>query len=268
MRVPSILILAVLSLSLPPAARADYAAGRAAEARGDRQRASREYVGAADGDARAARALARLHESGGTSAAAAQQALRWLRRAGELGDAHAQYELGWRYLNGQGAAVREPREAAMWFERAAANGHAGAQFELGRMLAAGPVAEPGRARDLIEQAADAGDRDAMAWLGRRSPIPDTAAADFALGPEVASERDHPARLPRYWDERESRTTLHWGVYQGYGNWGWSLWDPYPRYPWGASPWGWPTYGCAGGWCGPYHRHYPYSGIYFGWSIGN
>jgi TPR repeat protein len=264
MRVLSIPVLAVLCL--PLAARADYASGRAAEERGDRPRALSEYVTAADSDPRAARALVRLHESGDTGAAAAQQALRWLRRAGELGDVDAQYELGWRYLNGRGAAAREPREAAIWFERAAGSGHPGAQFELGRMLTAGPVADPARGQRLIEQAADAGEPDAIAWLGRPAPDAGTALAD--AGPPVARKRDASARLPQYWDEREPRVTLHWGVQQGYGNWGWSLWDPYPYYPWGGPAWGWPAYGCAGGWCGPPHHHYPHSGIYFGWSIGN
>ncbi len=260
-------------------ARADYAAGRAAEARGDRARALIEYVAAADTDPHAALALARLYDSG-DGAGDAEQALRWLRRAGDLGDAHAQYRLGLRYLLGWGAARREPREAALWFERAAQRGHAGAQFELGRLLASGPVAQPERARALIEQAADAGEPEAQRWLGRDITRSDTVRSEIVRSdpPPPERERSDPGArpdLPRYWDEDSSRVTLHWGIHQRFGHWGWSLWDPYPwypwypgypGYPWGTSPWAWSPHTCAGGWCPPYRQRH--GGVYFGFGIAN
>lgn len=265
-RLIRVLLLTCLSL-IGAGARADYLSGRAAEARGDRQRAIVEYVAAADSDARAARALARLHERG-TGEGDAGHALRWLRRAGELGDAETQFQLGLRYLHGTGAAKREPREAALWFERAAGSGHPQAQFELGRLLASGPAPQPERARTLIEQAAQGGVREARRWLGQDLPASAEPDADPYLGQEDARDR-HRARgrgLPDYWDENPPRVTLHWGIHQGYGNWGWSVWDPYPWYPWGGSPWAWYPFGCAGYWCGPHgHRH---GGVRFGFSAGN
>ena len=265
-------------------ARADYSAGRAAEARGDRARALIEYVAAADTDPHAALALARLYDSG-DGAGDAEQALRWLRRAGDLGDAHAQYRVGLRYLLGWGAARREPREAALWFERAAQRGHAGARFELGRLLASGPVAQPERARELIAQAADAGEPEAQRWLGRDIERSDTVRAE---PPPERERRDPAARsdLPRYWDEDAPRVTLHWGIHQRFGHGGWSLWDPYPWYPYswypyswypyswypypsyprGTSPWAWGPHPCEGGWCGPYRQRH--GGVYFGIGIAN
>jgi len=259
-RLAAVFLIPCLALAVA-GARADYEDGRAAEARGDRQRALQAYVGAADRDARAALALARLHEAG-DGPADAEHALRWLRRAGELGDSEAQYQLGRRYLLGEGAAQREPREAVLWFERAAALGHARARFELGRLLASAPDAQRSRAQELIEQAADAGVREAQAWLGREVPSepPEIASAE-------AAERDaRRSRLPEYWDEDPPHVTLHWGIHQGYGNWGWSVWDPYPWYPWGAGPWSWYPYGCPGGWCSPYYGH-RHGGVHFGFSIG-
>lgn len=260
-------------------AHADYSAGRAAEARGDRERALFEYVRAADADPRAAMALARLHESDDAQGSA-EQALRWLRRAADLGDAQAQYRLGLRYLEGRGAARREPREAAVWFERAARSGHAGAQFELGRLFSSGPAAQPERAQALIEQAAEAGEPAALRWLGREvahaePAYPEPTHLDPRQEDFDPAQRASRRELPRYWDEDPPRVTLHWGISQGYGNWGWSLWDPYPwspwypwgsPYHWGASPWAWNPYYCPGAWCGTHrHRH---GGVHFGFGIAN
>lgn len=254
MRPFTLIPLVVLELAAP-LARADYDAGRSAEARGERQRALIEYAAAADRDARAAWALARLHESGALDATDAQQALMWLRHAGDLGDAEAQYELGRRYLLGRGAARREPREAAIWFERAAAQGHAGAAIELNRLLA---IAPPSPGPGAVEPEADDGHDAARVRPDGSNHAP----------PATRTDRPPASRgLPRYWNEREPRVTLHWGVHQGYGNWGWSWWDPYPWYPrhsWARPPFAWHPYDCVGPWCGPYPR----SSVHFGWSIGN
>lgn len=59
-------------------------------------------------------------------------ALAHLRRAAELGDAWAQYELGQLLNAGQGVELNEA-EAARCFRKAADQGHAAAQFDLGCM---------------------------------------------------------------------------------------------------------------------------------------
>jgi len=265
-------LLSCLGLHAAPT-RADYAQGLAAEQRGDRARALIEYVAAANDDARAALALARLHEEQG-GAQDQEKALRWLRRAGELGDAEAQYRIGLRYLHGVGAAAREPREAVGWLERAAAGGHAAAAFELGRLLADGPAAQPGRARALIERAADAGVREAQAWLGRDLPAAGDAGQAGAAG--VATPPPSYAERKRY--HPEPRITLGWGIHHGYGHrhghWGWSFgntypwypYSPYAWYPWGGPAWGWSAHACPDPWC-PGYRHAP-GGVRFGFGIGN
>jgi len=64
------------------------------------------------------------------------KALRWLRRAAEMGHPEAQYGLGSAHLAGEG--VEESMElAAVWFRRAASNGNASAQCNLGAFYAQG-----------------------------------------------------------------------------------------------------------------------------------
>lgn len=58
------------------------------------------------------------------------EAEKWLDRAGQLGTASAHYELGRRYLYGEGP-VRDVGKAVYWFSLAADQGLAEAQFELG-----------------------------------------------------------------------------------------------------------------------------------------
>jgi TPR repeat protein len=79
--------------------------------------------------------------------AAAQRAVRRLRKAAEGGLPRAQAELGWRH-----ARRRDYRKARLWWERAAAQGHVESQNDLGELLRDG---EPGVPRDR---------RAAFPWL--------------------------------------------------------------------------------------------------------
>ena len=63
-------------------------------------------------------------------------AVGWYRKAVELGYAHAQYNLGIMYAEGQGV-VRDYAVAVEWYRKAAEQGVAAAQFNLGLMYAKG-----------------------------------------------------------------------------------------------------------------------------------
>ena len=58
------------------------------------------------------------------------EAVKWLRKAAEQGDALGQYGLGFMYANGHGVP-RDDAEAAKWSRKAAEQGLASAQFVLG-----------------------------------------------------------------------------------------------------------------------------------------
>lgn len=60
-----------------------------------------------------------------------------LRRAGEMGSAHAQRELGVLYATGDWAGGLDEAEAARWYRLAAGQGDAESQYDLGLMLLLG-----------------------------------------------------------------------------------------------------------------------------------
>ena len=64
------------------------------------------------------------------------EAVRWFRLAAEQGEAFAQHNLGFTYVNGRGVP-QDDAEAVRWFRLAAEQGHARAQHSLGRMYADG-----------------------------------------------------------------------------------------------------------------------------------
>jgi localization factor PodJL len=68
-----------------------------------------------------------------------------LRQAALNGNADAAFEIGERYLNGQGVTA-DPAEALKWFERAAAKGSPGAAFRLGMAYEKGHGTQKDRAR--------------------------------------------------------------------------------------------------------------------------
>lgn len=78
--------------------------------------------------------LANLYEQGQGVERDLKQAIKWLRRAAELGDARGQYPLAMAYEKGLGVE-RDLFQVEYWLEKAAEKGDETAQFNLGVMLA-------------------------------------------------------------------------------------------------------------------------------------
>lgn len=108
-----------------------------------------------------------------------------LRKAAELGDADAQFNLAVLYDTGRGVQQDYVR-AALWYRRAADKGHVVAQYNLGNMYAAGQ----GVPRD---------DRQAVGWY-RRSAEAGYAPAQFNLASmyEVGRGIDHDDAMALRW----------------------------------------------------------------------
>lgn len=92
------------------------------------------------------------------------EALRWFKLAADGGNANAQYNIAVMYLNGIGV-IRDPEEAVSWFLAAAENGDPPAQFTLAVLLFNGQL---GVAQDVAHAykwfllAGAAGDQTAAA----------------------------------------------------------------------------------------------------------
>lgn len=93
------------------------------------------------------------------------EALRWFRKAAQMGDASGQFNLGMMYANGYGTAKNQ-QEAARWFKLAADQGKANAQLNLGLMHLSGRGVEQNTAEGmrLLRLSAEAGDKNAQANL--------------------------------------------------------------------------------------------------------
>ena len=89
-----------------------------------------------------------------------------LRALAEQGNAVAQYNLGFRYANGDGVP-QDNAEAERWYRLAAYQGHADAQYSLGLMyqLGYGVPEEDAEAERWYRPAADQGHADAQYSLG-------------------------------------------------------------------------------------------------------
>jgi hypothetical protein len=88
------------------------------------------------------------------------------RRWAEQGDAEAQYDLGFAYLNGRGMA-KDAYNAAHWFQKAADQGHVDAQCHLGAMYedGYGVPQDDHRAAKWFQKAADQGNALGQFGLG-------------------------------------------------------------------------------------------------------
>ena len=89
-----------------------------------------------------------------------------IRPLAEYGDADAQYNIGWMYLNGYGLRVNDTL-ALEWWQRAAKQGHIDASFSIGMLysLGEGKVAKDlDLAIDYYLVAARNGQEDAVALL--------------------------------------------------------------------------------------------------------
>ncbi|WP_422369090.1 tetratricopeptide repeat protein [Pelagibius sp.] len=92
---------------------------------------------AAEGSGSAAKTLGRLYRDGEFVEADRKLALRWLKRAGHLGDAGGMHDLARLMLAipaaGDAEAEDKAQEALTWLRRAAGMGHGGAMTALGRL---------------------------------------------------------------------------------------------------------------------------------------
>ena len=89
-----------------------------------------------------------------------------MRPLAENGDADAQYNIGWMYMNGYGLRVNDSL-ALEWWQKAAAQGHSDASFSIGMLysLGDGEIAkDPDAAIDNYLVAAIEGHEDAISIL--------------------------------------------------------------------------------------------------------
>lgn len=89
-----------------------------------------------------------------------------MRPLAESGDADAQYNIGWMYLNGYGLRVNDEL-ALKWWKKASAQGHTDASFSIGMLYNLGDGNVPkdsAKAIDYYILAAKAGQEDAIAIL--------------------------------------------------------------------------------------------------------
>lgn len=94
--------------------------------------------------------------------------LQWLQKAAASKSTYAMLDLGTAHLEGRFGCKTDPAEAVVWFDRAVENGGCDARFAVASRL----LDKPGgierakeKALKLLEEAADAGDLDAMRTLG-------------------------------------------------------------------------------------------------------
>ena len=109
---------------------ADFRHGRFAEA-------YQAWIAAEQaGDARAARYLGVMYDTGEGVRQDRSQAVRWYRVAAGLGDPAAMFNVGVAYDSGTGIR-RDPQEAARWYRRAAARHFGRADYDLALMYRSG-----------------------------------------------------------------------------------------------------------------------------------
>ena len=153
-------------------ARADTSAGVAAgllDFRNGRMAEAYQAFNAAAvaGDARAARFLGVMYDTGEGVRQDAAEAVEWYRRAASLGDPAAMFNVGVSYDSGNGVP-RDHRTAAAWYGRAAALHHGRAEYNLALMYRSGDGVprSPGKASRLFRAAAGDGVEAARSFLPR------------------------------------------------------------------------------------------------------
>jgi len=89
-----------------------------------------------------------------------------MRPLAESGDADAQYNIGWMYLNGYGLRINDSL-ALEWWKKASEQGHSDASFSIGMLYSLGEGEVPkdtDKAIDYYLIAANVGNEDAIAIL--------------------------------------------------------------------------------------------------------
>lgn len=108
-----------------------------------------------------------------------QEALKWYRKAAELGHAEAQFNLGEMYVLGKGVS-NDYYEAANWFLKSAEQGNVGAQIYLGMMYDGGDGVsqDDSEAAKWFQKAAEQGDEHAQFTIGLRYKRGEGVAQDY------------------------------------------------------------------------------------------
>lgn len=218
-----------------------------------------ELAAKAQDDAAAALALAEIYDQGRDVDPDPLQALAWRRRAADLGDVAAQFDLGLRYEHGWGAP-RDSQASRYWLQRAADGGSGEARQALDRALL----------RDANPAPAGAIDAAATAKSESAAPEPRVVPAPESEQPHARRPSSTSSSTARIYDEpadgwaerHRPRLNLGWGIAGGSRHWRWSVWDGYAD-PWYANPWypgvvvgSWyPFAWYDRGWAGHRHRHY-------------
>jgi TPR repeat protein len=99
-----------------------------------------------------------MYDNGKGTPQSNTEAVKWYRKAAELGYAKAQFSLGIMYANGKGVEQQSGTEAVKWYRNAAEQGHSGAQCNLGFMYenGKGVMKDTDIAIDLYKKAAQQG----------------------------------------------------------------------------------------------------------------
>lgn len=162
------MLVVLLALGVGGVAQADFDTGLRAYQNGDYQAAVQAWRPlAAQGDTKAQFWLGSMYYRGQGVPRNVPVALRWVRRAAELGNVEAQAALGSLYFFGDDQVPANDREAQRWFRMAAEQGHPEAQVGLGNMyfLGRGVVQDEAAAAKWFRAAADQGVPQAQGLLG-------------------------------------------------------------------------------------------------------
>ena len=160
------LLIAVLLLSLVPAAYADLDGAHSAYEKGNYSQAFSMYKEYAEqGDVDAQYALGVLYYDGKGVNQDIQQAAKWITMAAEKGVTKAQLFLGNLCFDGEGMK-QDYEEAAKWYLLAAKKGNVDAQFNMGLIYEYGLGVEIvcDRAEEWYNKAANQGDEEAQEIL--------------------------------------------------------------------------------------------------------
>lgn len=130
--------------------------------------------------------------------------VKWLEKSAEGGFPIAQYQLGFRYVNGHGVPTHDKEKndaiAVKWFEEAAKQGHVKAQTHLGWMYmhGRGIAQNKLKALECYKKAASQGELDAIAYLASMyedgNGVPQNLQKSFELYKRAAEAGNLAAQL--------------------------------------------------------------------------
>jgi len=116
------------------------------------------------GDVAAMLLVGELYKEGLADKLDPAEAVKWFRKAADLGDPEGAFSLAIAYLAGEGVEESE-QKALPLLKAAAAKGHPAALYQLGLQYMTGDAQDPAKALGLFQRAMDAGDIDAIYALG-------------------------------------------------------------------------------------------------------